>query len=271
MNNKIYIYKTEEEHNHFRKAGRLAATVLDETCKFAKPGMSTWDLDVFAEQWIRDNGAIPTFKGYMGFPCTLCTSVNQEIVHGIPSKTVILKEGDIVSVDVGVTLKAKAGGVESNFIGDNAKTVPIGEVPAKTHKLIADTKLALEEGVKFCKPSYKISDVARAIEAVALAGDYGLVKEFGGHGIGPDYHTAPFIPNFSSYYKSFPDDVIEPGMILAIEPMLNQGLGDIRKLKDGWTIVTKDNKLSAHYEYSVLVTEGEPEILTVVEDWSRFN
>ncbi|MDX1919125.1 MAG: type I methionyl aminopeptidase [Candidatus Caenarcaniphilales bacterium] len=267
--NKIFIYKTEEEIEAFRKAGRMAAVVLDEVCKMVKPGLSTWDLDVFAEQWIRDNGAIPTFKGYMGFPCTLCTSVNQEIVHGIPSENVILKDGDIISIDVGVTLKAKAGGIETNFIGDNAKTVPVGSVPDKVTKLIADTKLGLEEGVKFCKVGNKISDVARAIETVANREGYGLVKEFGGHGIGPEYHCAPFIPNFTSYFKSFGDDVIQKGMILAIEPMFNLGLGDIRKLKDGWTIVTKDNKLSAHYEYSVLVTDGEPEILTVVEDWKK--
>ncbi|MDJ0624775.1 MAG: type I methionyl aminopeptidase [Candidatus Caenarcaniphilales bacterium] len=268
MNN-IFIYKKQEEHKLFRKAARMSATILQEVCDRAEPGMSTWDLDIFAEEWIRDNGAVPTFKGYMGFPCTLCTSINQEIVHGIPSEKRVLKEGDILSVDVGVTLKSEIEGKETNFVGDNAKTIPIGKVPDKTIKLIADTKHGLEEGVKKCIPGNKISDIAAAVEKVAISEGYGLVKEFGGHGIGPNYHCAPFIPNFSSYFKAFDDCVIEEGMILAIEPMFNLGLGDIRKMKDGWTIVTKDNKLSAHYEYSVLVTDSGPEIITIPEDWSK--
>lgn len=265
MNN-IFIYKTEEEFNHFRKAGRLAAKVLDEVCKRAVPGVSTWDLDVFAESWIRDHGAIPTFKGYLEFPCTLCTSVNQEIVHGIPSTTRILKEGDILSVDVGVTLVASVNGKESNYIGDNAKTVPIGETDPRNLKLIADIKRGLLLGVEQCHPGRKISDIARAIEEVSSKEGYGCVKEFGGHGIGPAYHCAPFIPNFVDYFRTYDDCVIEEGMILAIEPMFNLGLGDIRKMKDGWTIVTRDNRLSAHYEHSVLVTKAGPEILTVLED-----
>ncbi|MFN5539244.1 MAG: type I methionyl aminopeptidase [Candidatus Melainabacteria bacterium] len=262
---KIYIYKTEEEQNYFRKAGRLAARALDETCKRAVPGISTWDLDVFAEQWIRDNGAIPTFKGYLDFPCTLCISLNQEIVHGIPSKERILQEGDIASIDVGVTLKAIVNGQETNFIGDNAKTVPVGKASDKAIQLIADTKLGLEKGVEQCWPGKKISDIAAAIEAVSKAKKYGSVQEFGGHGIGPDYHCAPFIPNYLGYFQAYDDSEIQEGMILALEPMFNLGLSDIRKLKDGWTIVTKDNKLSAHYEYSVLVTQNGPEILTVVD------
>jgi methionyl aminopeptidase len=261
----IFIYKSPEEIDFFRKAGRLAAKVLDESGKRALPGVSTWDLDVFAESWIRDHGAIPTFKGYMGFPCTLCTSVNQEIVHGIPNKNKILLEGDIISIDVGVTLKGMINGVEETFIGDNAKTVPVGKASDKAIKLIADTKLSLERGVEQCKPGNKISDIAAAVERVGLDGNYGIVREFGGHGIGPRYHSAPFIPNFRSYFNMYDDTVIEEGMVLAIEPMLNLGISDIRKMKDGWTIVTKDNKLSAHYEYSVLVTANGPEILTVVE------
>jgi methionyl aminopeptidase len=264
--NKVFIYKTEEEQNYFRKVGRLAAKALDEACKRAQPGVSTWDLDLFAESWIRDHSAVPTFKGYMGFPCTLCTSVNQEIVHGIPSKTRILQEGDIVSIDVGVTFKAMIDGKETNFIGDNAKTVPVGKASDKAIKLIADTKEGLEMGVKQCIPGKKISDIAHAVEQIGNKNNYGLVKEFGGHGIGPEYHCAPFIPNFTSYFNVYGDSVIEEGMVLAIEPMFNLGLNDIRKLKDGWTIVTKDNKLSAHYEYSVLVTPQGPEIITVVED-----
>jgi len=264
MNN-IFIYKDEDDLNLFRKAGRLAAKVLDEVCKMVKPGLSTWDLDVFAESWIRDHGAIPTFKGYMGFPCTLCTSVNQEIVHGIPSRSRILKDGDLLSVDVGVTLKATVKGKESNYIGDNAKTVPVGQSDAKMLKLIDDIRFGLEKGIEQCHPGNKISDIARAIEEVSVREGYGSVREFGGHGIGPDYHCAPFIPNFLDYFRTYSDCVIEEGMILAIEPMFSLGLGDIKKLKDGWTIVTKDNKYSAHYEHSVLITRSGPEILTVLE------
>lgn len=262
----IFIYKNEEEINYFRKAGRLAAKVLDEASKRAIPGVSTWDLDVFAETWIRDHGAIPTFKGYLGFPCTLCTSINHEVVHGIPSKQKILQEGDIISIDVGVTLQPEIEGKKANFVGDNAKTVPVGTASSKALKLIDDTKASLEAGVKECIAGKHISDIAKAIEEVALKDNYGLVKEFGGHGIGPNYHTAPFIPNFTSYFKMYDDCKIEEGMILAIEPMLNLGLGDVRKLKDNWTIITRDNKLSAHYEYSILVTSQGPEILTVLEN-----
>ncbi len=261
----IFIYKSPEEIDYFRKAGRLAAKVLDEACKRAFVGVSTWDLDVFAENWILDHGAIPTFKGYLGFPCTLCTSVNHEVVHGIPHKNRILQAGDIISIDVGVTLKAKIDGKETNFVGDNAKTVPVGATADKAIKLIADTKASLEAGIEQCVAGKYISDIAKAIEKVARKDNYGLVEEFGGHGIGPNYHTAPFIPNFSSYFKMYPDCKIEEGMVLAIEPMLNLGLGAIRKLKDNWTIITKDNKLSAHYEHSVLVTAEGPEILTVLE------
>ena len=261
-----FIYKSEEEFTYFRQAGRLAARALDEACKKAEPGVSTLDLDLFAEAWIRDHqDAEPTFKGYLGFPASLCTSVNQEIVHGIPSKHKILREGDILSIDVGVSLHKKIEGKVYKFVGDNAKTVPIGKISSKASKLIEDTKQALEEGVQQCRPGNQISNIVKAIEDVARRGNYGLVKEFGGHGIGPEYHSAPFIPNYLEYFEHYPDCRIEKGMILAVEPMLNLGLGDIRKLKDNWTIVTKDNKLSAHYEYSVLVTEEQPEILTVLD------
>ncbi|MDX1917958.1 MAG: type I methionyl aminopeptidase [Candidatus Caenarcaniphilales bacterium] len=264
MNN-IFIYKSEEERNFFRKAGRLAATVLDLVCQRVAPGISTMDLDLFAEQWIKDHGAIPTFKGYQDFPATLCTSINNEIVHGIPSKERILQEGDLVKIDVGVTLKAKIDGKEQTFIGDNARTEGVGKISEKAQKLIDDIKAGLFAGIEQCAPGKKISDIAREVEKVGRANNYGLVKEFGGHGIGPAYHVAPFIPNYSDYFCNFEDCVIREGMILAVEPMFNLGLDDIRKLRDGWTIVTKDNKLSAHYEHSVLVTAKGPEILTVVD------
>lgn len=265
MNTRFYLYRTEEERVYLRKIGKLAAQVLDESCKRAVPGTSTLDLDTFAEGWIKDHGLVPTFKGYLGFPCTLCTSINGEVVHGIPNANKILREGDIISIDVGVTLKVIMSGIETNFIGDNAKTVPVGKVSEKAIQLMEDTQLGLEEGIKQCKVGNRISDVAKAIEKVSKERKYGLVQEFGGHGIGPDYHCAPFIPNYSSYFEMYNDVEIKDGMVLALEPMFNLGLGEIRKLKDGWTIVTKDNKLSAHYEHSLLITDKGTEILTLLD------
>ncbi len=263
---KLYIYTDPKEIEAFRKAGRLAATVLDEVCKRAKPGVSTAELDAFAEEWIVSRGATPTFKGYLGFPASLCTSLNHEVVHGIPASSCILKDGDILSVDVGVTLLVEINGQAKKFIGDNAKTVPIGsQHNSKTLKLIEDIQLGLMAGIAQCHPNKTVRDIAEAIEAVSRAKNYGSVEEFGGHGIGPEYHCAPFIPNYTGYFKEFPDQKIQEGMILAVEPMFNLGLSAIRKLKDGWTIVTKDGKLSAHYEHSVYVSAEGPEILTVVD------
>jgi methionyl aminopeptidase len=263
MNNNIFIYKTEEEKDYFRKAGKLAANVLEKVCKAVKPGISTLDLDVLAETWIKDHGAIPTFKGYLGFPSTLCTSVNHEVVHGIPNNKKILQAGDIISIDVGVTLMGLVNGQEFKFVGDNARTVPVGEIPEKTAELLAYTKAGLEAGIEASLKGNKISDIAKAIEKVAKSKGYGLVRDFGGHGIGPEYHSAPFIPNYTDYFTLYGDSEIKEGMILAIEPMFNLGVSDIRKLKDNWTIVTKDNKNSAHFEHSILITDGKPEILTM--------
>lgn len=263
MKNNIFIYKTDEEKDYFRKAGKLAANVLKEVCKAVKPGISTWDLDVLAEAWIKDHGAIPTFKGYLGFPSTLCTSVNHEVVHGIPNNKKILQSGDIISIDVGVTLKGLVSGQEFKFVGDNATTVPVGEINEKVANLLADTKLGLEEGIKVSLKGNKISDIAKAIEKVAKSKGYGLVRDFGGHGIGPEYHSAPFIPNYADYFSLYDDCEIKEGMVLAIEPMFNLGISDIRKLKDNWTIITKDNKSSAHFEHSILITSEDPEILTM--------
>ncbi len=264
MNNdrEIYIYTEVEELEYFRKAGELAAKTLNATSELIKPGISTWDLDVFAETFIRDAGAIPTFKGYLGFPCTLCTSVNHEVVHGIPNKLKILKEGDILSIDVGVTLSIGKNGEVKNFVGDNAKTIGVGKINEKLISLMEDNKLALREGVKQCKAGNYISDIARAIENIAIEKKRGSIKDFGGHGIGPQYHAGPFIPNFVSYFNFVPDTKIEKGMILAIEPMFSLGLDEIRRMKDNWTIITKDNKPCCHFEYSVLITDDEPEILT---------
>lgn len=257
-----YIYDSSEKRELITRAGNLAAQALEAVCAQVRDGVSTADLDNFAEEWVQDHGAIPTFKGYMGFPSSICVAVNHEVVHGIPSPKKILKGGDIISIDIGVTLKEKVGGQEIDFIGDNAKTVAIGEVSAPVQKLMDNTFYALKQGILQCKPGNKISDIAKAIEAVSDQYRYGSVEEFGGHGVGPDYHCAPFIPNYMSYFQTVPDSTIKEGMVLAIEPMFCLGLRSIRKLKDNWTIITKDNKPCVHCEYSVLITSDGHEIIT---------
>ncbi len=254
----------EDQYEPILKAGKLAGEVLDLVCRSIKPGMSTWDLDKIAEEWILSKGAIPTFKGYCGFPATLCTSVNQEVVHGIPNKNKILKEGDIVSLDVGVTLKGTFNGVEWEYIGDTARTAGVGEVSSNVQKLMDDTNLSLYEGIKFCKSGMTIKDIASAVENVAKNNKYGIVRAFGGHGIGPKYHADPFIPNWAEYFSFNENTEIKPGMLLCIEPMFNLGSDDVRKMKDDWTIVTTDHKSSAHFEHTILITEKESIITTKI-------
>jgi methionyl aminopeptidase len=241
-----------------RKAGKLAGQVLEELAKMAKPGVTTWDLDVFAEQAIREAGAIPTFKGYRNFPCTICASVNEEVVHGIPNKSKVLKEGDVLSIDIGATFRRQDNGKNFDFIGDTAITVPIGQISPRLEKLLDETRRALYAGIKACRAGATLDDIGGAIEDVARPNAYGLVRDYGGHGIGPNYHEDPFIFNYrtGSLYK------LKPGMVIAIEPMFNQGGDRVRTKGDGWTVVTQDYKPSAHFEHSLLITDAEPEILT---------
>jgi len=255
----------KDQFEAIKKAGLLAGEALDLACRSVKAGMSTWDLDQIAEEWIRSQGAIPTFKGYSGFPASLCTSVNQEVVHGIPNKKKILKEGDIVSLDIGVTVKEKFDGIEWGYIGDTARTVTVGEVSNSVKKLLEDTDLSLYEGIKCCKAGMTIKDISIAVEKVAKKNNYGIVRMFGGHGIGPKYHSDPFIPNWADYFSFNDNTEIKPGMLLCIEPMFNLGGDDVRKLKDDWTIVTADHKLSAHFEHTILITENESIVTTRTE------
>lgn len=254
----------EEQFEPIKKAGDLAAKALDIACKSVKPGISTWDLDQIAEEWVRSQGAIPTFKGYCGFPATLCTSVNHEVVHGIPNKKKILKEGDIISLDIGVTVKGNFKGVDWEYIGDTARTVTCGEVNNNIKKLLEDTDASLYEGIKFCKAGMTIKDISSAVEKVAKQNSYGIVRAFGGHGIGPKYHSDPFIPNWADYFSFNENTEIKPGMLLCIEPMFNLGGDDVRKLKDDWTIVTADHKVSAHFEHTILITENESIVTTKI-------
>ena len=259
----VTIYE-QEQFEPIKKAGKLAGQVLDLLCKSVKVGMSTWDLDQIAEEWIRSHGAVPTFKGYQGFPASLCTSVNHEVVHGIPSKQKILKAGDIISLDIGVTVKEKFQGKDWNYIGDTARTVPVGSISPVTLKLLEDTEISLYKGIELCKAGKTIKDISTVVSNVAVNGKYGIVRMFGGHGIGPNYHSEPFIPNWPEYFTQNENSEIKPGSLLCIEPMFNLGTDDVRKLKDDWTIVTADHKLSAHFEHTILVTEDGSYITTKV-------
>jgi methionyl aminopeptidase len=241
-----------------REAGKIAGSVLEKVAAYAKPGLSTLDLDEYAEKLIREAGALPTFKGYKGFPGSLCTSVNEEVVHGIPSKHRVLKEGDILSLDIGATRRREDNGKGFDFIGDTALTFAIGGVSPRTQKLMENTQQALYAGIKMCRDGATLDEVAGAIEDVALGSGWGIVREYGGHGIGPNYHEDPFIFN----YRTGSAIKLKSGMVIAIEPMFNLGGDKVRLKPDGWTVITEDYKLSAHFEHSVLVTEGEPEVLT---------
>lgn len=252
------IVKEEREIELFRKAGKLAGEVLEALTKMVAPGISTWELDQFAEKMITDAGCIPTFKGYRGFPCTICASVNEEVVHGIPSQKKLLKEGDVISIDIGVTVRQENNGKKHDYIGDTAITVPVGNISGRLQKLLQDTQASLYAGIKAATGGAKIDDVGGAIEDIAKQNGYGLVREYGGHGIGPDYHEDPFIFN----YRSGSSVKLKPGMVIAIEPMFNQGGDRVRTKPDRWTVVTQDYKPSAHFEHSLLVTDGVPEILT---------
>lgn len=259
----VTIYE-KEQIGYIKEAGRLAGLALDVVSHSVKVGVSTWELDQIAEEWIRSQGAIPTFKGYMGFPGSLCTSINHEVVHGIPSKHRVLKEGDIISLDLGVTVREKTNGIDWNYIGDTARTIPVGSINSVVSKFLKDTESSLYEGIKVCRVGKSIKDISDSVHKIALEGKYGIVRLFGGHGIGPNYHSEPFIPNWPEYFDTNQNTEIKTGMLLCIEPMFNLGSDDVRKLKDNWTIVTADHKLSAHFEHTILVTEGEPYVTTKV-------
>lgn len=234
-----------------RRASRVVAEVLKQLKPRVKPGVTTAELDKFAEQRVRELGAVPAFLGYRGYPATLCVSINEEIVHGIPSPKRVIREGDIVSLDMG----AVAGG----FYGDAALTVAAGEVSAPARRLMDVTRVSLEKALEAVKAGARLGDVSHAVEAYALANGMAVVKEFTGHGIGRRLHEEPSIPNFG---RAGTGPVLKAGMTLAIEPMLCLGKADVVVKNDGWTAVSADGSLSAHYEHTVAVTEGGCDILS---------
>jgi methionyl aminopeptidase len=246
----MIILKSEREIRYMRDAGRVVAGALEEVKKAAKPDVTTQELDKAAEEYIRSAGAIPAFKGYHGFPGNICTSVNEQVVHGIPGLR-RLKSGDNVSIDIGAVI--------NGYNGDAAITVPVGEVDAEVAKLIEVTEASLYKGLAQAVAGNRLSDVSHAVQVEAESHGYGVVRDFVGHGIGRNMHEDPQIPNYGPPGRG---PRLKPGMTLAIEPMINLGTYDVRTLDDGWTVVTTDGKRSAHFEHTVVVTENGPEILT---------
>jgi methionine aminopeptidase, type I len=252
--------KSKREIELMKEACKVVALTYEKLEKEIKPGMTTYELDQIAEKTMRSLGAIPAEKGYDSgirgvpkFPASICVSINDEVIHGIPSKNRIIKNGDVVSID---TVALKDG-----FNGDAARTFIVGKSSKEAQRLVEVTKQAFFEGIKFAKPGYRIGDISHAIGEYVRSQGYSVVKEFQGHGIGREMHEDPGIPNYGKAGRGMK---IEPGMTLAIEPMVIQGKPNILELDDGWTIITEDGSLAAHYENTILITEKEPKILTIL-------
>ena len=245
----LYL-KTNEEVELLRKSNMLVSRTLAEIATLIRPGITTLDLDKAAETFILDNGGKPAFKGYNGFPKTLCTSVNDEVVHGIPSGY-ILKEGDIISVDCGVLM--------NGYYGDSAYTFAVGEIDEEVRRLLEVTKASLEEGVKEAIAGNRVGDISFAVQTMAENAGYSVVRELVGHGLGTKLHEAPEVPN---YGKRGSGAKMAKGLVICIEPMINMGLQETIQMRDGWTIKTADGKPSAHFEYAVAIDKEKADVLT---------
>jgi methionyl aminopeptidase len=250
----MIIIKNSEQIKLMRQAGRITAEALLLAQDEIRPGMSTKELDTKIKRFIEKCGATPSFLGYGGFPGSACISVNDEVIHGIPSDKVILKEGDIVKIDVGARYRG--------YNGDSARTYPVGKVSDEALKLISVTEGSFFEAMKFTRVGYRIGDIGFAVENFVISNGYSVVHDYVGHGVGAEVHEDPNIPNYGNAGRGAR---LYSGMTLAIEPMVNAGGADVRVMKDGWTVKTLDGKLSAHYENSVLVTDSDPFILTAPE------
>ncbi|HEX2920342.1 MAG TPA: type I methionyl aminopeptidase [Bacteroidales bacterium] len=248
----LYL-KTDEEVTLLRESNMLVSRTLAEVAAVIRPGITTLYLDNLAETFIRDNGAVPAFKGYGGFPNTLCTSVNEEVVHGIPSDYE-LRDGDIISVDCGVIL--------NGWYGDSAYTFPVGEIAEDLKKLLEYTRLSLEEGVKKAIAGNRVGDISKAVQSKAESGGFSVVRELVGHGLGKKLHEQPEVPN---YGKAGTGPKMQKGLVICIEPMINMGRKETLQMRDGWTIVTADGKPSAHFEYAVAVDREKADVLTTFE------
>jgi methionyl aminopeptidase len=251
----MIMKKRGEELVKMRRAGRVVGETLQILQKAVRPGVTTAELDEIAEREIRARGAIPSFKGYRGFPATICTSLNSEIVHGIPGKRA-LKEGDLMKLD--------CGAIVEGYHGDSAVTVAVGEVSSEALKLIETTERSLQAGIAEARAGNRIGDIGAAVQTMAEGAGFSVVREYVGHGIGRALHEDPPVPNYGSHGKGLP---LEPGLVIAIEPMVNIGTYETRLLPDGWTVVTADGALSAHFEHTIAITENGPEVLTAVNGY----
>lgn len=253
---KAITVKTAEEIGIMFEANQIVAGVLNLLRQEIRPGLTTLRLDRWAEEYCRDHHGEPAFKGYRGFPGSLCVSINEEVVHGIPSKKVILREGDIVSVDFGVLFKG--------FFGDAAVTIPVGNVSPQKEKLMRVTRESLELAIHQVQVGNRVSDISRAVQVHVEKNGFSVVRQFVGHGIGTNLHESPEVPNYVQNKRPSPR-IIE-GMVLAIEPMVNAGTSNVKVLRDNWTVVTADRQPSAHFEHSVAATDNGPFILSAFRD-----
>ncbi len=253
----MILIKSPKEIEYMRESGRIVALALSEMEKAVRPGITTHELDKIATDVLRHEGAIPSFKGQEGFegskpyPATICASVNNQIIHGIPDNYA-LKEGDIISIDMGA--------LKNGYHGDAARTFAVGKISDKAQKLIDVTKQSFFEGMKFAKAGNRVSDISHAVQTYAESFGFSVVRDFVGHGVGTELHEDPQVPN---YGKPGRGPRLAKGMVIAVEPMINEGNYDIEILNNGWTVVTADGSLSAHYENTLVITDGEPELLTI--------
>jgi len=247
--------KSEREIELMRQAGLILARVHKELESFVKPGLSTLDLDTQCEKLIRSMGAIPSFKGYEGFPASACVSVNDEVVHGIPSKDRIIEEGDIVSLDVGVIWKG--------WQSDAARTHAVGKIDPEVRQLIDHTRESFFKGIEAAREGNHVNDIGRAVEAYIDQFGYGIVEDLVGHGIGQEMHEEPEVPNFTCRSRGMK---LRSGMTIAVEPMINLGTWQVKQLSNGWTFATRDGAPSAHYENTILITDGAPEVLSLTPE-----
>jgi methionyl aminopeptidase len=250
----VIICRSKAELERMRDAGRLVGEVLTTLSAQVAPGVSTADLDALAEKLIEDAGATPAFKGYHGYPASICASINDEVIHGIPSGRRLLQPGDIVSLDVGASL--------NGYFGDSAITVPVGQVSEEAAKLLRVTEEALYKAIERVRPGGRVSDIGHVVQQHVESYGFSVVREFVGHGIGQKMHEEPQVPNYGEPGRG---PRLAEGMVLAIEPMVNAGKPAVKVLGDGWTAVTRDSSLSAHFEHTVAVTAGDPWILTARE------
>jgi methionyl aminopeptidase len=248
----LIIRKSAAEIEAMREAGRISSRALRVVGEAVRPGVTTAELDEIAETVIREEGAVPAFLGYHGYPRTLCTSLNHQVVHGIPSPKVSVAEGDILSVDVGAEIQG--------YFGDNARTFPVGRVSEQARRLLDVTERSLAAGIAACQVGNRLFDIGSAVQRVAEGAGFSVVREYVGHGIGRAMHEDPNVPNFGQPGMG---PRLETGMVFAIEPMVNAGGAAVESLLDGWTVVTQDGSLSAHFEHTVAITADGPSILTI--------